>query len=77
MKAAYTETTAYTEPRTTRQPTHRPERADAFAKGLLAAAIFTLGLAACGEPTDDVTGTVPADPAIEETQPVEPVTPTQ
>ena len=55
----------------------RPARTDAFAKGILAAAIFTLGLAACDEPGDDVTGTVPEDTTIQEVQPVEPATPTQ
>ena len=48
-----------------------------FRLGFLAAAAFTLGLAACDDAGDDVTGTVPADPAIEEAQPVEPVTPTE
>lgn len=37
------------------------------------AGALSLGLVACGEPTDDTTGTVP--PPVEETTPIEPVTP--
>ncbi len=62
----------------------RPQERERFARGLLAAAIFTLGLAACGEAVDDTTGTVPADPTITETAPLdntappaEPITPVQ
>ena len=61
-------------------PRRQPEGGEAFARGLLAAAVFALGLAACGEAGDDVTGTVPNDTTIEEVQPVvpaEPVTPVE
>lgn len=58
-----------------------PAEGERFARGLLAAAIFTLGLAACGEAVDDPTGTVPADPDTTETRPLNdpapPVTPVQ